>query len=85
MRLGKRERAEIRLIRAQQSAFDCARQSIVTIAPCASDGKFASSQSRFFPVLRPVGVPRLNWSLGVQRGKRTNTCPQGWPREPYKD
>ena len=82
MRLGKRERAALRLRREQAAILaghDERRQGLLP------DARYASAWRRFFPVLRAVGVPRLNWSLGLTRGKKANTCPQGWPREPYRD
>jgi len=53
MRLGKRERAALREKEAAR-ALALRRQT--------TPGRYVSMWSRFFPVLRPVGTPKPNWS-----------------------
>lgn len=95
MRLGKRERAALK-VKKLASLGIAARvyRTLTGIAP----GEYASAWRRFYPALRPVGIPRLNWSLGLPkdayyraangnlfRNGRVNTCPVGWKRDRYQD
>ena len=68
MRLGKRERARLRLERAQALAYRHARDKIIVIAPASPDIHM-SMYGRLKPVLRPVGKPSMP--------TKAHTCPSG--------
>ena len=54
MRLGKRERAALR----QKEAA----KAVALGRKIGPTGRYATMWSRFFPVLRPVGKPIVDWS-----------------------
>ena len=83
MRLGKRERARLRLERAQALAYRSARDKIVVIAPASPDIHM-SMYGRLKPVLRPVNTDNgrkkphyPSWANGQTARKRANSCPKG--------
>ena len=53
MRLGKRERQALR----QKEAMKC-----LALRRTDKPGRYVNMWSRFFPVLRPVGKPKIDWS-----------------------
>ncbi len=81
MRLGKRERAALRLRREQAAILaehDSRRQGLLPA------GNYASAWRRFFPALRPVNADNGRrkphnpaWAQGSTHGKRMNKCPDG--------
>ena len=54
MRLGKREMAALRQKEAAKAV--ALRRKVDPI------GRYATMWTRFFPVLRPVGKPKVDWS-----------------------
>lgn len=68
MRVGKRERAKLRLEREQAKAFANA-MSFKPKEMCAN-GQYATMWGRFFPALRPVGKPSKPWHYNGQTARK---------------